>query len=81
MDRWTEKVTYRGGCLEKKKIIVKKILLSKLWYIGQIYTIPKFIKEKIEKKNTKKSQISIWKCGLGILDIDTQWNSLELQWI
>ena len=55
MDRWAEKVTYRGGCLEKKKIIVNKILLSKLWYIGQIYTIPKFIKEKIEKKTNKKS--------------------------
>ena len=56
MDRWTEKVTYRGGCLEKKKkIIVNKILLSKLWYIGQIYTIPKFIKEKIEKKKTQKN--------------------------
>ena len=82
MDRWTEKVTYRGGCLEKKKkIIVNKILLSKLWYIGQIYTIPKFIKEKIEKKKKKKAQISIWKCGLGILYVDTQLNSLELQWI
>ena len=54
MDRWTEKVTYRDGCLEKKKIIANKILLSKLWYIGQIYTIPKFIKEKIEKKTNKK---------------------------
>ena len=54
MDRWTEKVTYRGGCLEKKKIIANKILLSKLWYIGQIYTIPKFMKEKIEKKTNKK---------------------------
>ena len=71
-----------GALKKKKKIIVNKILLSKLWYIGQIYTIPKFIKEKIEKKKKKKkAQISIWKCGLGILDIDTQWNSLELQWI
>ena len=61
-----------------KKVIVNKILLSKLCYIGQIYTIPKFIKEEIEKTI---AQPSIWKCGLGILDIDTQLNSLELQWI
>ena len=27
------------------------------------------------------TQLSIWKCGLGILDIDTQLNSLKLQWI
>ena len=52
-----------------KKRIVNQILWSKLWYIGQIYTIPKFIKEEIEKTI---AQLSIWKCGLGILDIDTQ---------
>ena len=63
---------------EKKKKIVNQILLSKIWYIGQIYTILKFIKEEIEKAI---AQVSIWKCGLGILDIDTQLNSLELQWI
>ena len=62
----------------KKKRIVNQILLSRLWYIGQIYTIPKFIKEEIEKTI---AQLSIWKCGLGILDIDTQLNSLELKWI
>ena len=56
----------------KKKRTVNQILSPKLWYIGQIYTIPKFIKEEIEKIY----QLSIWKCGLGILDIDTQ---LELQ--
>ena len=27
--------------LRGRKIIIKQILLSKLWYIGQIYTIPK----------------------------------------
>ena len=59
----------------KKKRPVNQILLSKLWYIGQIYAIPKFMKEEIEKL----SQPSIWRCGLGILDIDTQLNSLELQ--
>ena len=53
----------------KKKTIVNQVLLSTLWYIGQIYTIPKFIKEKIEKT---VAQLSIWKCGLGILDTDTQ---------
>ena len=53
----------------KKKRIVNQVLSSKLWYIDQIYTIPKFIKEKIEKTI---AQLSIWKCGLGILDIDTQ---------
>ena len=53
----------------KKERIVNQILLSKLRYIGQIYTIPKFINEKIEKTI---AQLSIWKCGLAILDIDTQ---------
>ena len=57
----------------KKKRIVNEILLSKVWYIGQIYTISKFIKEEIEKTI---AQLSIWKCGQGILDIDTQLNSL-----
>ena len=53
----------------KKKRIVNQVLLPKLWYIGQIYTISKFIKEKIEKT---VAGLSIWKCGLGILDIYTQ---------
>ena len=35
--------------MKKKKRIVNQILLSKLWYIGQIYTIPKFTKEEIAK--------------------------------
>ena len=62
----------------KKNTIVNQIALSKLWYVAQIYTFPKFIKDKIEKTI---AQLSIWKCALGILDIDTQLNSLELQWI
>ena len=62
----------------QKKIIVNQILLSKPWYIGQIYTIPKFINKKIE---ITIAQLSVWKCGLSILDIDTQLNSLELPWI
>ena len=32
-----------------------------------MYTIPKFIKKEIEKT---VAQLCIWKCGLGILDID-----------
>ena len=36
-------------CLRLKKF-VNEILLSKLWYIGQTYTISKFIKEETEKK-------------------------------
>ena len=61
-----------------KNRIVNQILLSKLWYIGQIYTIPRFIKEEIEETI---AELSIWKCGLGILDIDTKLNSPELLWI
>ena len=61
---------------DEKKGIVNRILFSKLWYMGQIYTIPKFIKEEIEKTI---AQLSIWKCGLGTLDIDTQLISLELK--
>ena len=55
--------------MKKKKKILNQILWYKLWYIGEIYTIPKFIKQRIEKT---KSQLSIRKCGLGILDKDTQ---------
>ena len=46
--------------LRGKKIIINQ-LLSKLWYIVQIYTIPKYIKKEIEKRiynllrNKKKS--------------------------
>ena len=36
--------------LRGKKIIVNQILLSKLWCIGQIYPIPKYIKTEIEKR-------------------------------
>ena len=65
--KFEQSVTLFG--MKKEKRIVNQILLFKLWYIGQTYTIPKFIKEKIEKTI---AQLSIWKCGLGILDIDTQ---------
>ena len=35
--------------LRGKKFVTNQILLSKLWYIGQIYTISKYIKKQIEK--------------------------------
>ena len=57
---------------------LNQILLSQHWHIGQIYTIPKFIKKEIEKSI---AQVSNWRCGLGILDIDNQLHSVELQWI
>ena len=60
------------------KRTVNQISLSKLWYIGQIYTITKFIKNDIENTIV---QLFIQKCGLSILDINTQLNSLEHKWI
>ena len=61
--------------------------------MGQIYTIPKYIKKQIEKMiydflcEGKKIhpprhlvQLPISKGGLGILDIDTQLNSLKIKW-
>ena len=35
--------------LRHKKTTVNQMLSSKLWHIGQIYTIPKSIWKKIEK--------------------------------
>ena len=32
-----------------KKIILNQILFSKLWYTGQIYTVPKYIKNEIQE--------------------------------
>ena len=43
-DNFTEK-TFSIG----KKVIVNQILLSKLWYIGQIYTIPEYAKTKLKE--------------------------------
>ena len=78
--------------LRGRKIIINQILLSKLWYIGQIYTIPKYIKKEIEERiydflwEGKKirpsrhlAQLPIWKGGLSVLDIDTQLNSLKIK--
>ena len=80
--------------LEVKNLTINQILLSKPWYIAHIYTIPKYIKEEIEKKiygfllEGKKlrpprhvAQLPIWKGGLGILDVDIQLNSLKIKWI
>ena len=73
--------------LRGKKIIINQ-LLSKLWYIVQIYTIPKYIKKEIEKRiynflqNNKKNQTSqTLRRSLDILDIDTQLNSLKIKLI
>ena len=43
-DNFTEKTFLIG-----KKIIVNQIILPKLWYIGQIYTIPKHTKTKLKE--------------------------------
>ena len=80
--------------LRGRKLIIDQILLSKLWYICQTYIIPKYIKKEIEKRiyeflwEGKKIhphrhllQLPIWKGGLGILNIDTQLNSLKVKWI
>ena len=67
---------------------------SKVWYIGQTYTILKEIKKETEKKKKKfplelqKMRLprhlihfSTWKGRIGILDIDIQLNSLKTKWI
>ena len=36
--------------LRGKQMIINQIPLSKLWYIGQIHTIPEHIKKEIEKR-------------------------------
>ena len=70
------------------KKIIKNQLLSKLWYIVQIYTIPKYIKKEIEKRiynflqNNKKNQTSqTLRRSLDILDIDIQLNYLKIKLI
>ena len=80
--------------LRGKKLVINQILLSKLWYIWQIYAIPKYIKKQIEKTihdflwEGKKIrpprhlvQLPIGRGGLGVLDIDTQLNALRIKWI
>lgn len=36
--------------LRRKKLVVNQIFLLKLWYIGQIYITPKYIKKNIEER-------------------------------
>ena len=72
----TKDVTHFGMKKKTKELQTKSSSLD--FSIGQIYTISKFIKEEIEKAI---AQISNWKCGLGILDVDTLLKSLELKWI
>ena len=77
--------------MRSKKIIVNQILLSKLWYRGQIYTIPKYIKKEIEKRiynflwSSKKYDLPDnylnSRSGLGILDTDSQLNCIKTKWI
>ena len=67
--------------MRDRKIIVNQILLSILWYRGQIYPIPKYIKEEIEQRiynflwNSKKCDLPDKQLnsrgGLGILDRHT----------
>ena len=52
---WTE----CNSVWDEKQIIINQILLSKLWYIGPIYTIPKFIKGKIEKNNSSALHLKV----------------------
>ena len=81
--------------LGDKNIIRNQILVSKLWYIGQIYTIPKYQKgnwkknmqfpleqEKIEPPR-QWAQLSIWRDRLGILlfQTDTKLNLTKIKWI
>ena len=73
--------------LQGKKIIINQ-LLSKLWYIVQIYAIPKYIKKEIEKRiynflwNDKENQTSqTLKHSLDYSDIGTQLIFLKIKWI
>ena len=56
-DNFTEKTFLIG-----KKVIVNQILLSKVWYIGQIYTIPKYTKTKLKESTLLSGTIK--KCDL-----------------
>ena len=95
-DNLTKQNSYlkqNAALFERKKITKNQIFWSKLWYIGHIYTIPKCIWKKTEKRiisseatKNKTSQAPssaphIWKGGLGILDIDIQQNSVNIKWI
>ena len=68
---------------KKKKNCKPNPLILTLVYRLNIYYSKLYQKgnwKKNNKKNNKQTQLSICKCGLGILDIDTQLNSLERKW-
>ena len=67
---WDEKKSKKENC--KLNSLIQTLVCRSNIYYSKIY------QEKIEKTI---AQLSIWKCGLGILDKDTQLNSLELLWI
>ena len=49
--QFNKKISYSG--LFELKITINQILWSTPWYIGQVYTIPKRISKKIEKRVNK----------------------------
>ena len=58
----TKKSIFRTECnylWDKKNRIVNQILLFKLWYIGQIHAIPKFIKKEIKKKKSSALHLKV----------------------
>ena len=94
MAKKKKKIGTKVTLFEREKINVNQILSSNLWYMGQISTIIKNIKEKTKKEHTNYSvttkkkrplrllvQVSIWNGELGILDIDAQLNSFKTKWI
>ena len=80
-DNLIKKFIFGTKCssLWEEKITINQIISSKLWYIGQAYTIPKRIWKKMKKaistwptkyNTSQKPSLAphIWKGGLGILD-------------
>ena len=94
MEKFCKKTNF-AILFEREKIIVNQILSSKLWFIGQIYSILKWLYRKenckgnIEFPLVYKNVTPLWhlvqifilKGGLSILGIDTQLNSLKNKWI
>lgn len=46
--------------MTSKKLIVKQILLSQLWYIGQIHTITDYIKKEIMRKSSRERILKVY---------------------
>ena len=44
--------------LRREKLIFDKMILLKLWYIGQIYIISKYIKKEIEERTNNFSRMT-----------------------